>query len=809
MKCRMLFFAFILLVTVGWAQDKTQLPVQGEIALEGTITVVEGGKITLLAQSFTLPNGKTNPLPTPKVKIVVATEKTSISVRGDAARVLAWDDLKPNVSALVIGTDKGSGGDLPARSIQVWQGVKDGVYQWPTKATIIDPEPVIDLAGAPTVEKLFASTNQLPQGDFEGGEDEQLAPQWKIFGTVLPQIEKKGGNHWLTMEIPTEAAWSQVATSISLKPEWKTIRLSAQVKIENLKRGPIWSATPRLNWKLFDDQNKMVADGRGVNLFAETDWQRVGQTIILPKDAVRMEVTAGMQGATGRFSFDNLRLEANAPADLLPLREGLPEGTFSQVNEVNQPAGYRLWTDNDARVVNENDNPFLRLTNLFPNRMVGVSLDLALPRDWTGIKFRARLRLKNYQPGAQDWNNARIGLVPLDEFGGRVGQILVEPRLNADTDWTTIETTNVLPNGAVGLRIEPSLLGAKGILDVDDLQLENAAVSLPHFEIRPNMIEGTFEDLDEKGLPRGWKITPNGIGTVTSGTSNDNKFLRLNNPTPDKVLMAGAIFKFPADWRALKVSARLRGSNLQRKDTQTDWKTARVGITFIDARGDRVGGFPPSLSLMGDSDWKTLSTRLDIPRQAAYIKIEPLLQDTSGILDVDDVQFEKDIPKVIAAPIYEWTRAFPEGTFERKNEQGEVIGWDLDGRNVRIEQEEDNHFLRLTNDSNRNTVFAQSQWRVLPQWKTVRVRARIRAANLKTGGNPLDGARFQVLFSNADEQILMPLPPPIEVKKETDWADLQTLCPVPQGATVLKLMPTLSRTTGILDIDDVLIEPVD
>jgi hypothetical protein len=323
------------------------------------------------------------------------------------------------------------------------------------------------------------------------------------------------------------------------------------------------------------------------------------------------------------------------------------------------------------------------------------------------------------------------------------------------------------------------------------------------------MTDGLFEELDNKGLPPGWRVTGGNPAFVSVAEENGTRFLRLNKPAVDNTLTASARFKLPPDWRALSVRAKLRVRNLQRKDTQTDWRTSRVALTFQDARGTQVGGWPPSLSLQANSDWKVVSARIDIPRQATYIMVEPLIQDSAGIFDVDDVQFEKAEPKVIAAPVYEWTRAFPEGTFERKDERGEVIGWDIDGTNARIEQEDDNRFLRLSNATARNTIFAQSQWRVLPQWKNVRVSARIRAGNLKNGANPLDGARFQILFTNANEELILPLPPPIDVKKDTDWIDLQTICPVPQGATILKLMPTLSRTTGMLDIDDVLIEPVD
>lgn len=810
MKLRLLFLLCCLICAAIQAQETTPqklLPGQGEIALEGKISSVEAGKFTLSVSSFILPNGKTNLLQNPKRKTIISSDKTIVQVRDNAGRSVQWNELKPEVSALVIGQDKGSGGDLPARVIQVWQGVKDGVYLWPEAAKAPEPVPVI-IDDGPPAEKRGRLPNVLEAGTLDGEENQAL---WTMGGTVPPRWEKSGQNHYLSLEANTPQMTSRVSTTVPIDPEWKTVRLSAQVKVENLQRGAMWMHTPRFTWRFFNDLGKPMQEGRGLNLWADSDWQRVGQTILVPKDAVRMEINASLQGATGRFAFDNLRLEPNAPIDLLPLREGFPEGTFSQVDASEAPQGFRPWTDG-TQLIEENGEKFLRLTNQNPNRFVGASIDLALPREWQAVKVRARVRIKDFAPGPQSWNIAKIGVVAIDELGQRIGPILNEPKLTADADWAVQETTNILPTGTVGLRLEPSLLGAKGTFDVDELQIEkaeDAAGPLPVVAGIAAIPAETFEESDGKGLFQGWTKVPGKTGEVQAVDENGIRYMHLSNAGGDRYVGAAKAFKLPPDWRALTVSARVRTKFLVRTDPNTEWKTARIGIKFQDARGQQVGGWPPSLMLPGNSDWKVLSARMDIPRQASYILIEPMLQETKGEFDVDDLQFEKAEPKVIAAAIHEWTRAFPEGTFERKDERGEVIGWEMDGRGTSIEQEEDNHFLRLTNDSNRNTVMAQSQWRVLPGWKTIRVRARLRAANLKSGTNPLDGARFQVLFSNANEDILMPLPPPIEVKKATDWVDLQTVCPVPIGATVLKLLPTLSRTSGILDIDDVLIEPID
>jgi hypothetical protein len=91
----------------------------------------------------------------------------------------------------------------------------------------------------------------------------------------------------------------------------------------------------------------------------------------------------------------------------------------------------------------------------------------------------------------------------------------------------------------------------------------------------------------------------------------------------------------------------------------------------------------------------------------------------------------------------------------------------------------------------------------------VRVGARLRAHNLKSGANPLDGARLQYLFLNEKGETLMPIPAPLDVKTNSDWANRQNISAIPPGATIIKIMLALARTTGTLDVDDIYIEPAD
>jgi hypothetical protein len=409
--------------------------------------------------------------------------------------------------------------------------------------------------------------------------------------------------------------------------------------------------------------------------------------------------------------------------------------------------------------------------------------------------------------GDRPWESARITLKTTNAEGERTGGYLDIVQLREDSDWKTLEVVNLIAKGATILEIEPGLLGSTGVLDVDDIEIIDASgEDLLHLSIVENGPSNTFDELNGRGWPQGWYGEGSNPAAVSTVEEDGNRFLRLSS---DKLIYQAAKgrYKLPEDWRAIRVIGRLRVKNLLREPNAEAWKTARVGFIFQNKQGEQTGGFHQSLSLPNDSDWKILAVRADIPRDATYIEVAAVLQNCAGILDVDDLAFEKATPTVNIAPTHQWTRLFPEGTFELADEKGGPLHWELDNK-AQVVEEEGNKFLRLTNESNRNTVFVSGQWKIEPGWKGVRVRARLRGRNLKKGTNPFDGARLQILFLDAQFSPLTTAPALLELTKDSDWKDLQATVAIPAGAAIIKLMPSLSRTAGTLDVDDISIEPI-
>lgn len=103
------------------AESLDLLPAIDEIRVDGTVAsvAVAGHKLVVQAASFTLPDGRTSKLAVPKPKTVTVTDRTMLHQRRDDALALTLAELKPGLEVTALGSDLGSGKELPARLIVV------------------------------------------------------------------------------------------------------------------------------------------------------------------------------------------------------------------------------------------------------------------------------------------------------------------------------------------------------------------------------------------------------------------------------------------------------------------------------------------------------------------------------------------------------------------------------------------------------------------------------------------------------------------------------------------------------------------
>lgn len=792
----------------------------GEIAVSGTLIAITSGRLVIDVSSYIVPNGKVSAVNPPKPKAILLDAKTKLHVRG-AATPLKINDLQPADFILAVGKDKGTGEALPAREICVWNSVTNGVYSWqgatspalnPPPGTVVNAtisEVPVEAGDDGDIPPLDPSPyiNQFPQGDFQKAGAGPLLAGWTTTPNLKTRVLEKEGKRWLSLTNSIAGNWGTVRYVLPLQPDWKRLRILAQLKAKNLKPVGDWWNTARLDFNFHDDQNRVVGYGRGLNLYKSGGWLTLDKTVKVPEGATRLSLEPGLFGATGELLIDNIRVEAPVPWTGRPIRPNFPEGTFENIEGSGWPEGFEPWTPNAFKIIEENGNRFLRLVNDKPGTSVGGAGWFQLPPEWKAFRIRAKMRARNLKIGDKPWESARVTLMTANAEGERAGGYLDIVQLREDSDWKVVEVMNPIAKDASVLQIEPGLLGSTGVFDVDDIEVLDAShEDLPHLPIIENGPSTTFDELNGRGWPQDWYGHGSNPALVSTVEEDGNRFLRISS---DKLVYQAAKgrYKLPDNWRALRVIARLRMKNLRRKPGAQGWETARVGFIFQDKQGAQAGGFQQSLEMSSDSDWKILAVKADIPRDATYIEIAAMLQEALGTFDVDDLAFEQATPTVNIAPVHPWTRLFPEGTFEHVEENGGPLHWDMD-KKAQIVEEDGNKFLRLENDSNRNTVFVSGQWKIEPTWKGVRVRARLRGRNLKKGTNPFDGARLQILFANAQDSPINAAPVMLELTRDGDWKDLQTAVAIPPGAAIIKLMPSLSRTSGTLDVDDVYIEPM-
>lgn len=177
----------------------------------------------------------------------------------------------------------------------------------------------------------------------------------------------------------------------------------------------------------------------------------------------------------------------------------------------------------------------------------------------------------------------------------------------------------------------------------------------------------------------------------------------------------------------------------------------------------------------------------------------------TGTVDFDDISIEPvTLPNALprALPI----RAdAPESTFEG----GPTLpGWKLD-KGAEVIAEGGNGFLRLQNKRADASVGSEARFRLPAGWTSVRLSARVRANELQPGPNPLDLARLEWHFEDANRAHIGTALPAISLDSDSEWTTLKALAVVPPNAVVLRIAPKLANATGTFDIDDISIEAVE
>lgn len=148
------------------------------------------------------------------------------------------------------------------------------------------------------------------------------------------------------------------------------------------------------------------------------------------------------------------------------------------------------------------------------------------------------------------------------------------------------------------------------------------------------------------------------------------------------------------------------------------------------------------------------------------------------------------------------------GDFEKGS--GWADDWGQPKSGATLEKENDNHFVRLVSGKPGEQILLYKAVKVEPEMKAFELSFRVRAENIKPGKELWFDARIVNNFKDESGESY-PGPAPVYFRKDTKgWVEKKIKFNAPQGATKLEFLAGLFQVeSGTLDIDDIVLKPVD
>lgn len=138
-------------------------------------------------------------------------------------------------------------------------------------------------------------------------------------------------------------------------------------------------------------------------------------------------------------------------------------------------------------------------------------------------------------------------------------------------------------------------------------------------------------------------------------------------------------------------------------------------------------------------------------------------------------------------------------------------GWARPKSGIRWQEEDGNHFLRLTSAAPGETVLLYQPVKLPEGAQALTLTWRMRCTDLQPGKQPWFDARILLEFKDAAGTKLAGSPSPPYTRKNTDgWKERSVSFLVPEGAKTLEFMPALFQVErGTFDLDEVTLVPTD
>jgi len=137
-------------------------------------------------------------------------------------------------------------------------------------------------------------------------------------------------------------------------------------------------------------------------------------------------------------------------------------------------------------------------------------------------------------------------------------------------------------------------------------------------------------------------------------------------------------------------------------------------------------------------------------------------------------------------------------------------GWGKATPGITWETEGTTHFMRLVAQAPGKMLMLYNEVKIPDGVKNVEISFRYRTSGVQAGEQNWMDARAIFHFLDANRKLISPDPSPLRFSKDAGtWMIASESCPVPSGATILQVIPTLFKVTaGTLDLIEIKVTPV-
>ena len=157
------------------------------------------------------------------------------------------------------------------------------------------------------------------------------------------------------------------------------------------------------------------------------------------------------------------------------------------------------------------------------------------------------------------------------------------------------------------------------------------AITLPAGSAPNMLLNGGFE----KG-GTGWSL-PGEAQIVSEGAREGRNCLRISTSSPGWTI-AGQDCLLPAGTKRVQLSGWMRTQNV--KAGANPWEKARLQVTFHNANGELVGGYPPGFDIDGTTDWTFYTRDYEVPSGAVRVSLVVGLHNATGTAWFDGLRLE-------------------------------------------------------------------------------------------------------------------------------------------------------------------------